>query len=793
MKRNFFSLFVVVSFLVVGGLQSTPMQTPAATPTPKPGLKIKSMVVATPTPAPPPKRIKGAVAGPTSTPIRIGKGTKTGPGTTPIKIGKDQIKAAPSRAPIKVIKTQVSTPTPTVAPIKVIKTQVSTPTPTPIRRSKDQVTSTTTPIRIPKDGVTGGGGRPGPINLGGPTPGPKRLIPGSHNLPPNPARNLGTGNSAPPPAPAPSSPTPTSGGGSNVSAGTLPVGDEVGDKLTPPGDKLPPSYTEPLTVTVQVGAEPHKPGSNMSVGAKVVRKSSDDGASFSTPVSGAEVSFSLDSAKPLGTAKTYPNGIATLSFQLPWDAEKGSHTLVADVAAGTGHPAGQGSGTFQVADKIVTLKLLLGGKARKGQTIALTASADEDGSPLKTGHALFFIEGEYLGSAPFNQSGTSPSLKWTIPLGVAAGSLKVTAMVANDIASPPSSSVARATAEATLEVEIPVLYFEGADVSRHRGEPAQFSGTLYLSKESKTPAPNQNVIVSWESLEGNCNAKTDAKGQFSCEGPLIPWGAAAGSHAVVVNLPSGTAYGWDFQFHPVSSGKVLGGASLNIVGGKTPSKLKLNLPHSVQEGSKIQLRAKLSGPDDEGITNRQLSFSVNGKPVAAQSGFYNGITGYGGTTQVEFMVPKPLTTGKIKVDAAFAGDDACLPSADSGTMEHFAEKKQAYIKIISAPNGMVGQELTFQAHLSSFPHTPGHFLENVNGIADQPLNFLFDYYDALKHSTEVLVHKGTTGPDGMATVSVKVDRISKHLEVRLADEGGGEWSAEKAETSLNIHPANVEP
>jgi hypothetical protein len=74
---------------------------------------------------------------------------------------------------------------------------------------------------------------------------------------------------------------------------------------------------------------------------------------------------------------------------------------------------------------------------------------------------------------------------------------------------------------------------------------------------------------------------------------------------------------------------------------------------------------------------------------------------------------------------------------------------------------MVGQELTFQAHLSSFPHAK--FFGNVNGIADQPLSFLFDYYDASKHSTEWLVHKGTAGPDGLATVSVKLDRISKHL------------------------------
>jgi hypothetical protein len=199
MNRNFFSLFVAVNFLVVGGLQSTPMQTPTPTPTPKPGLKIKSMVVTTPTPTAPPKRIKGAVVSPTSTPIRIDKGTKTGPGPTPIKIGKDQIKAEPSRAPIKVIKTQVSTPTPTVPPIKVIKTQLSTPTPTPSRKIKDQVTSSTTPIRIPKDGVTGGGGRPGPINLSGPTPGSKKLTPGQNNLPPAPVRTLGTSNSAPPP------------------------------------------------------------------------------------------------------------------------------------------------------------------------------------------------------------------------------------------------------------------------------------------------------------------------------------------------------------------------------------------------------------------------------------------------------------------------------------------------------------------------------------------------------------------------------------------------------------------
>jgi hypothetical protein len=210
MKRNFFSLFIAVSFLVVGHLQSAP--TP--TPTPKPGLKIKSMVVTTPTPAPPPKRIKGAVAGPTSTPIKIDKRTKTGPG-------------------------------PTQAPIKVIKTQVSTPTPTPSRKIKDQVTSTTTPIKIPKDGVTGGGGRPGPINLGGPTPGPKRLIPGSNNLPPGPggksiilqskdpnvtARELSdeaTYDSVPPPPPPPNTGTGNQNQNPVVNADT-PVGGNTG-------------------------------------------------------------------------------------------------------------------------------------------------------------------------------------------------------------------------------------------------------------------------------------------------------------------------------------------------------------------------------------------------------------------------------------------------------------------------------------------------------------------------------------------------------------------------------------
>jgi hypothetical protein len=199
MKRNFFSLFIIaVSFLVVGDLQGTRMQTPAPTPTPKAGMKIKSMVVTTPTPAAPPKRIKGTVAGPTSTPIRIDKGAKTGPGTTPIKIGKDQVKAAPTQTPIKVIKTQVSTPTPTVAPMKIVKTQVSTPTPTPSGKIKDPIASTTTPIRIPKDGVTTGGGRPGPINLGGPPPSSRKRIPGSNNLPPNPARNVGSDDSVSP-------------------------------------------------------------------------------------------------------------------------------------------------------------------------------------------------------------------------------------------------------------------------------------------------------------------------------------------------------------------------------------------------------------------------------------------------------------------------------------------------------------------------------------------------------------------------------------------------------------------
>jgi hypothetical protein len=494
----------------------------------------------------------------------------------------------------------------------------------------------------------------------------------------------------------------------------------------------------------------------MNVGAKVAVKKN------GTPVEGATVSFSLDSAKPLGSAKTYPNGIATVSFQLPWDAAKGSHTIVADVAAGTGYTAGHGSGTFQVEDKNVTLKLLLGGKARKGQTIALTASADEDGSPLKTGHALFFMEGKYLGSAPFDQSGNSPSLKWTVPLDLSVGSHKVTGKVAAAIAFPPEASKARATAEATLVVEAPVVYFEGPEVTRHHQETARFSGTLYLSRESKTPASNQDVVVTWSGLEGSCSAKTDTKGQFSCEGPSIPWSLAAGTYDVTV-----TAKGGD---------KVLGGASLIVTKDKAPAKLKISsqLAGSSKFPGGYEISAQLtSEADGKGIDGREVTYTANGKPVGKA-------TSADGWARLAFPAPQPPLPA-LKVEVSFAGDNLYLPASDAYSFPLPENaKQQGVLKVIAAPPGVVGEALTIKAKLTSAaPATKITDIISGKGVSGQKLQFIFDADTAQGEKTDGWQVQGTTGEDGVATITEKPRTTVRKLRLRV--DPSSQWKADEVE------------
>jgi hypothetical protein len=509
----------------------------------------------------------------------------------------------------------------------------------------------------------------------------------------------------------------------------------------------------------------------MSVGAAVTINNK--------PIEGAVITFSLDSAKTVGSSKTAPNGIAALTFMLPNDVAKGSHTIVADVAAGSGHASGHGSGMFQVADKPVALKIVVGGKVRKGNVLELTASADENGVPVKTGDALFFIDGKYIGSAPFNDSGKSPSLKWTVPLDASVGPHKVKSEVVQAIAFPPESSKARATAETSIVVEAPVVYFEGPQLTRHHQETARFAGTLYLSKESKTPAANQDVVVSWKGIEQTCSTKSDAKGQFSCDGPAIPWSLTAGSYDVSVALKSGE--------------KALGSASMVVASDKVPSKLKVSsqLAGSVKFPGGYEVSAQLTRESDgKGIDGREISYTANGNAVGSA-------TTAGGWARLAFPSPQP-NSGTLKVDVAFAGDNLYLPTSDSFSFSVAVDKQQAYLILVTAPTGVVGQELSFQAQLTAQPQsipaddpvlkTIGkgptqdmiRALSAQKGIPNQKLHFVFEGFSA----------EGTTGQGGVATVSVKATSATHYLRVTL--NAGSTWKADEINTNVLIGPADVQ-
>jgi hypothetical protein len=341
----------------------------------------------------------------------------------------------------------------------------------------------------------------------------------------------------------------------------------------------------------------------------------------------------------------------------------------------------------------------------------------------------------------------------------------VTAKVAAAIAFPPEASKARATAEATLVVEAPVTYFEGANVTGYHQEPARFSGVLYISKESKTTAPNQQVVVSWDGLEGNCDATTDAKGQFSCVGSSIPASVAAGSYAVSVRLKSGE--------------KALGSAMLMVTNDKSPAKLKIysQIAGSSKFPGGFEVTAQLTRETDgKEIDGREVSYTVNGKSVGKA-------TTKGGWARLAFPAPEPRPES-LKVEVAFAGDNLYLPTTDTLAFPLTPKRTQAYIKMVSAPAGVVGQTLSFQAKLSlvsGYGGLPGMDFSNAK------MRFIFEYVDSTG-KLEAFHAEGTTGADGLATAIVTPLVPCTSLRVRLES---SKWTADDLSTSVQIGRAAV--
>jgi hypothetical protein len=219
---------------------------------------------------------------------------------------------------------------------------------------------------------------------------------------------------------------------------------------------------------------------------------------------------------------------------------------------------------------------------------------------------------------------------------------------------------------------------------------------------------------------------------------------------------------------------------LIVTNEKSPAKLKIDsqIKGSSQFPGGFEVYAQLTRETDgKGIDGREVSYTVNGKSVGKA-------TTADGWAHLAIPAPAPRPEA-LKVDVAFAGDNLYIPTTDTLAFPLPAEKAQAYIKLVSAPTGVVGQTLSFQAKLSLVPGYGG--LPGTD-FSNQKMRFIFDYVDSKTGKLEAFLAEGTTGTDGLATAIVTPRQPCTSLRVRLES---SKWTADDLSTSVQIGRAAV--
>ena len=216
-------------------------------------------------------------------------------------------------------------------------------------------------------------------------------------------------------------------------------------------------------------------------------------------------------------------------------------------------------------------------------------------------------------------------------------------------------------------------------------------------------------------------------------------------------------------------------ASAQILIVKAPTKLSLDDPYAkASPGEQMGFNATLTRTTDkEGIDGRLVTFNVNGQPAG------RGTT-VKGLAQLAYKVPKDFP-GDADVEVFFAGDADYLETSAKRTIAIW-HVHDGHISIVSAPNGSVGQELTYSAQLTQSGGS--------EGVSGQTLLFLFDKWDGREWSLGYWGLHAVTDSNGVARATGKPPTTLGYVHVRT--DSTSNWVANEVTRDVTIGPSAVD-
>jgi hypothetical protein len=190
-------------------------------------------------------------------------------------------------------------------------------------------------------------------------------------------------------------------------------------------------------------------------------------------------------------------------------------------------------------------------------------------------------------------------------------------------------------------------------------------------------------------------------------------------------------------------------------------------------GTPLYFEASLTRTTDkEGIDGRLLTFNVNGQP-AGKGTTVKGVAG------LTYHVPKDFP-GDVNVEVFFEGDNDYASSSDKHTYAVF-HVHHGHLEIVSAPDGSVGQELTYRARLTESG--------GAGGASGQTLVFVFNHWDG-RSWNEAWSLRGATDSSGVAHATGKPPTTLGYMWVIV--DPASDWVADQVTRNVSIGPSGVD-
>ncbi|MTK63844.1 MAG: hypothetical protein F8N15_04790 [Methanobacterium sp.] len=384
----------------------------------------------------------------------------------------------------------------------------------------------------------------------------------------------------------------------------------------------PSTYTSKLTVnristSIKVPNTKGVKGDHVDLQAELKDKNGN-------PLVGKEVVFSVNGSK-VGSARTNNDGIATFSYLI--DEIVGEYTIKAVYMDDPIYQDATGQGTLTVnpLDTKITVNNVNGKHKDKTHLTALLT--DYKGNPLAGKTVTFSINGDVIGKAATDSSGTA-TISYTISQTI--GSYIITATFLKD------DIYASSTGKGTLTVNPIDTNLTIKDVKGHHGEKVNLKAVL--TDENGNTLTGKNVVF-YISGKKIGTAVTDATGTASLSYIITQ---TLGDYVIYANSLADDIY---------SPSRNL--ATLTVSMADTTLAVK-NV--TVKHGNKANLTAVLTDKNGSAVAGKTITFSINNQIIG------NATTDSTGTAVIYYM---ENNSGNFDVKAMFNGDD--LYSGANGT------------------------------------------------------------------------------------------------------------------------------